>query len=325
VTVELNRSNIRLLDPAERPLAPISPNRRQDSLYGLLTGLIMACGVVFAFEQMDSRIKNPDEIRQHLGMPSLALLPAVHFKRGKTPHPLINNGVPPAFGEAFRVLRTNLLFSSAEEGCRTMAVTSTGPGEGKSVVSNNLAIALAQTNQRVLIIDADMRQPRGHVLLDMLQEPGLSNLMVGDAKASECVRKTSVNGLWAVTAGRVPPNPAELVGSPRFHDLLQSLRQHFDWIIVDTPPVMAVADAALVGHVTQHVLFVVGTDMTSRRTAGHALERLELAKARVVGVVLNRVDFQRNAYYYSQYYRSEYADYYLESPTLNTAPRRTLI
>src|SRR5690606_8342321 len=126
---------------------------------------------------------------------------------------LISNGVPANFSEAFRALGTNVLFSTAQEGSKAVVVTSTGPGEGKSMVEANMAVGLAQAGQRVLLIDADMRKPKVHEALGVSKEPGLSNLLVGRSKASETVRKTSVSGLWVLPAGRMPPNPAELIGS----------------------------------------------------------------------------------------------------------------
>src|SRR5690606_6445280 len=172
-------------------------------------------------------------------------------------------------------------------------------------------VGLAQAGQRVLLIDADMRKPKAHEALGVPQEPGLSNLLVGRSKASETVRKTSVSGLWVLPAGRTPPNPAELVGSSRFRDFIASLRAHFDWILIDSPPVMAVTDASLAAHNSDGVLFVVGAEMTSRHAAQRALDQLEQVNARFVGAVLNRVDLDRNPYYYSQYYRREYAQYYV--------------
>ena len=137
------------------------------------------------------------------------------------------------------------MFSSAEEGTRSVVITSTGPGEGKTVVATNVAVALAQAGQRVLLIDADMRKPRVHIVFDKPQKPGLSNILVGDAKASEAIHKTTVPELWVMPAGMTPPNAAELLGSKRFKDFMGSLGEHFDWVIVDTPPVMAVTDSSV--------------------------------------------------------------------------------
>ena len=219
----------------------------------------------------------------------------------------------PGFAEAFRTIRTNVLFSSAQEGSRTIVVTSTGPGEGKTTVASNLAIGFAQAGQRVILIDADMRRPRVHEVFGHAQEPGLSNLMVGNAKASQSVQKTGVPGLWVLPAGHLPPNPAELLGSQRFRDFLVSLHAHFDLIIVDSPPVMAVTDAAIAAHASSGVVFVVGSEMTSRHTARAAVDQLIQGRAHFIGAVLNRVELERNAYYYSHYYRREYGTYYQQA------------
>jgi capsular exopolysaccharide synthesis family protein len=310
VSSELKTSNIRVVDRAERPRAPVTPQKALNLLLAVLGGGTLAVGFAFFFEYIDSRIKTPDELRVHLRLPSLGMLPALEGKAWKGKEPLINQGVPPNFAEAFRSLRTNVLFSSAEDGSRTLVVTSTGPGEGKTTVAANLAMGFAQAGQRVLLIDADMRRPRVHEVFRQKQEPGLSNLMVGNAKASECVRKSGVPGLWVLAAGRIPPNPAELLGSQRFRDFLVSLHAYFEWVIIDTPPVMAVTDACITAHSASGVVFVVGAEMTSRQAARAAVAQLEHGRARFVGAVLNRVEIERNSYYYSQYYRREYATYY---------------
>jgi capsular exopolysaccharide synthesis family protein len=313
VSTELKTSNIRVVDQAERPQSPVAPKKALNLMLALFGGTFFAFGLTFFFEYLDNRIKTPDEIRTHLGLPYLGMLPRLDGKTVSEVYPLVSNGVPPAFSEGFRGIRTNVLFSSASEGCRSIVVTSTGPGEGKSMVAANLAISLAQAGQRVLLIDADMRKPKVHEVFSITQEPGLSNVLVGNAKASESVRKSRVAGLWLLPAGRIPPNPAELVGSVRFKEFLQSLHDHFDWVVVDSPPIMAVTDAALIAHHASGVLFVVGAEMTSRHAASRALDQLEQAQARFLGAVLNRVDLERNSYYYSQYYRREYAQYYAKT------------
>jgi capsular exopolysaccharide synthesis family protein len=308
ISGELKTSNIRVVDPAEVPRGPASPNKSLNLALALLGGIATAFGFSFFFEYMDSRIKTPDELKSYLGLPFLGMVPALSEKAAM--NPLINNGVPPSFSEAFRAVRTNVLFSSADDGGRSIAVTSTGPGEGKTVISSNLAIALAQAGQRVLLIDGDMRKPRVHTLLGISQQPGLSNVLVGTVKPSRAMHKTSVPNLWALPAGVSPPNPAELLGAKRFKEFLATVNQFFDWVILDTPPVMAVTDPCVVAHATNGVLFVVGAEMTSRHAAARAIEQLQNAKGRFIGGVLNRVDLEHNAYYYSQYYKRSYATYY---------------
>jgi succinoglycan biosynthesis transport protein ExoP len=308
ISGELKTSNIRIIDAAEVPRAPATPNTRNNLLLALLGGATLAVALAFFFEYVDSRIKSPEEIREHLGLPFLGMVPALFDKDIK--NPLINNGVPSHFSESFRTVRTNLVFSSADEGTRSVIITSTAPSEGKTVVATNLAVALAQAGQRVLLVDADMRKPRVHIVFDKPQEPGLSNVLVGKVQMSEAVHFTAVPGLWVMPAGLEPPNPAELLGSKRFKEFMSGLPQHFDWVMIDTPPVMAVTDASVAAHLASGVLFVVGAEMTSRHAGQRALEQLDHARAKFLGAVLNRVDLQHNSYYYSHYYRRQYGAYY---------------
>jgi capsular exopolysaccharide synthesis family protein len=315
VSTDMKMSSIRIVDDAERPRSPVTPNRRVYLLAATIGGMIASCGLALFFEGLDNRFKTPDDVRRYLGLPSLGMVPTIPNAAGSAHGPLISNGVPPMFVEAFRVIRSNLLFSSAGTGCRSLVVTSAGPGEGKTTVASNLAIGLAQADLRVLLIDGDMRRPRLHEVFTHPQEPGLSNLMVGNAKATEVVHQTSVPRLWTVSAGRTPPNPAELLGSKRFQLFLQSLRDHFDWVIIDSPPAMAVTDASVVAHVATDVLFVIGAEMADRRAAREAIGRLEAAhNAQFVGAILNHVKIQRNSYFYSSYHRREYETYY-QAPT----------
>jgi capsular exopolysaccharide synthesis family protein len=164
-----------------------------------------------------------------------------------------------------------------------------------------------------------MRKPRIHQVFEAGLTPGLSNLLVGNATASEAIHESATSGLWIMPAGTHPPNPAELLGSKRFKDFAAFLMQYFDWVIIDTPPVMAVTDASLAANLAHGVLFVVGSEMTSRRIAQRAVEQLEMGQARFLGAVLNRVDLKHNAYYYSRYYRADYGSYYGPSSDANTS------
>ena len=307
---ELRATNVRIVDAAEVPRSPAGPNTRTDFLLAVLVGGVVAVGFVFGLEYLDNRIKSPDEITAHLRMPCLGLVPAAPDNYVTGGAPLINNGVPAYFSEAFRTIRTNVLFSSVEEGSRTIVVTSTGPGEGKTVVSSNLALALAQANQRVLLVDADMRRPQIHSYFSHPQEPGLSNFIVGNSEVGDVVRPSGVPGLWLLPSGLIPPNPAELLGSMKFKEFLATLKERFDWVIIDSPPVMAVTDACILAHSAHGVLFVVGAEMTNRKAARRALKQLALAQAGLMGAVLNRVDVEHHGHYYSGYYRTAYARYY---------------
>jgi capsular exopolysaccharide synthesis family protein len=308
VAEELKTGNIRVVDQAEVPSAPVSPDIVSNLLIGLLLGLTLSVGLALGLEYSDDRIKNPDELKKHLGLSFLGMIPALFDK--SVPSPLISDGISAIFAESFRTIRTNVLFSSTDEGGRFVVVTSSVPGEGKTIVSSNLAIALAQAGHRVLLMDVDMRKPRVHDVFRCAIAPGLSNQLVGNATPSETICESGTPGLWLMPAGTLPPNPAELIGSKRFRDFTAFLLQHFDWVIADTPPVMAVTDATIAGNLAHGVIFVVGAEMTSRRVGQRAIEQLEQGQARFLGTVLNRVDLEHNHYYYSRYYRPTYGGYY---------------
>lgn len=312
IASELRATSIRIVDEAEVPRRPSRPRKATNLMLGLFGGLLLGVGVAFFFEYVDDRIKAPHEIKAHLGLPFLGMVPAIDIGSLTAP-PLVSNSAPRHFSEAFRTIRTNVLFASASAGSKSIVVTSTAPGEGKSLVSANLAMSLAMAGQRVVLIDADMRRPRVHTMLEVAQEPGLSNVLVGGCAVSEALRAAEASNLWVMAAGKHPPNPAELLGSVRFKDLLASLSRHFDWIILDSPPALVVTDASIISHVTTGALFVVGTEMTGRGAAKAALDQLDSAKAKYIGAILNKVDLKRNPYYYSQYYRAEYAQYYAQS------------
>jgi succinoglycan biosynthesis transport protein ExoP len=319
LTGEIKTNNVRILDNAEIPGGPIWPNTRKNIQYGVVGGMLLALGLVFFFEYLDNRIKLPDDIKTHLGLAFLGIIPATSAKVQEGGTPLLNEGVPPNFTEAFRAVRTNVLFSVPDqEGARIVMVTSAEPSDGKTMVASNLAISIAQAGQRVLLIDGDLRRPRVHEIFGVDREPGLSNFLVGDAKASEVLRKSTVQNLYVLAAGRIPPNPAELLGSKRFREFLGRLDGHFDWVVIDTPPVMAVTDPAVVAHSVSGVLFVVCADATNRFSARTAIENIESARGHFLGAVLNRVDLHRNAYYYSKYYRRGYYDYYQKAPQEKT-------
>jgi capsular exopolysaccharide synthesis family protein len=228
------------------------------------------------------------------------------------PHtaPLLNNGVPSSFAEAFRAVRTNVLFSGNGNHARSLVITSTGPGEGKTLVATNLATGLAMAGQRVLLIDADMRRPRVHEVFDIKPEPGLADLIVGSIKTATATQPSTVTNLWIIPAGGVRPNPAELLSSPRFQVFVKALSRQFDWVIIDSPPIMPVTDASIIAHVAEAVLFVVGSEIATLAATVRALEQLDTTKANFIGAVLNGVNLQRNSFFYSPYYKRDYDEYY---------------
>jgi polysaccharide biosynthesis transport protein len=302
-------NNVQVMDRAEVPGGPFSPNRRRDLFTAILAGLVAALALVFGAEYLDDTVKTPEDVSRRLKLPLLGLVPAV---RG--PVPVLAGEVPHVFGEAFRSLRTSLVFTSASDGTRLIAVTSSQPLEGKTTTACNVAMALALGGSRVLLIDADMRRPGLHKLLGIPNEAGLSNVLVGQFKVREALQATLNPNLFVITAGRIPPNPSELLSSERMQLFLTNLQTGpFDWVIIDTPPVLAVTDAVLIARAVSGVVYVIGSEMTRRVHAERALEMLMAGRPKSIGAVLNRVDFERNKYYYSRYYGYSYHSYYGES------------
>jgi capsular exopolysaccharide synthesis family protein len=300
-------NNVRLMDRAEPQRTPISPNPRKDWLTAILAGLTIAFGLAFGIEYLDDTVKTPEDVTRRLRLPLLGLVPAI---RGDHV-PILTETVPHDFGEAFRSLRTSLVFTSGGESTRVIAVTSSQPLEGKTTTACNLALALALGGSRVLLIDADMRRPGLHKTMGLENAVGLSHLLVGQARVRDVVQRTADPNLFVITAGRTPPNPSELLASERMNHLIANLAHGpFDWVVIDTPPVLAVTDAVIIAQKVAGVVFVIGSEMTRRVHAERALETLQSGRARGIGVVLNRVDFDRNKYYYSRYYGYQYKSYY---------------
>jgi succinoglycan biosynthesis transport protein ExoP len=307
IAASSRENNVRLVDRAEVPGVPISPDTRKDLLTAILAGLALAFGLVFGIEYLDDSVKTPEDVTKRLRLPLLGLVPAVRGERV----PVLTETVPHDFGEAFRSLRTSLVFTSGTEGARVIAVTSSQPLEGKTTTACNLALALALGGSRVLLIDADMRRPGLHKTIGLQNGIGLSHLLTGQSRVRDVVERTREPNLFVITAGRTPPNPSELLASERMDQFLANLAQGpFDWVVVDTPPVLAVTDAVILAQKIGSVVFVIGSEMTRRVHAERALETLQAGKTRSIGVVLNRVDFDRNKYYYARYYGYQYKSYY---------------
>jgi capsular exopolysaccharide synthesis family protein len=305
-------NNVRVIDRAEVPRAPITPGGRRTWLMSLAVGLVLAVAVAFGLDYMNDTIKTPEDVSRRLKLPFLGLVPSVRGEK----HPVLTSShVPHDFGEAFRSLRTSLIAKYPGEGTRIITVTSAQPLEGKTTTAANIGMALAYGGARVLLIDADMRRPGLHRPLRLTNERGLSQVLIGQARVRDVIQRTVDPNLLAITAGKTPPNPSELLASERMKTLLANLSHGpFDWIIVDTPPVLAVTDAVILAPNVSGVTFVVGAEMTRRRLAERAIETITSSHPKVCAVVLNKVDFARNKYYYSRYYGHQYKNYYAEVP-----------
>ena len=311
VVANSRTNNVRLVDRAQVPTLPFTPNHRRDWIYAIAIGLALGLAVAFGIDYLDDTVKTPDDITRRLKLKFLGLVPIVSGER----HPLISGPVPHDFGEAYRSIRTSLSAQLPGSGARVVAVASSQPLEGKTTTAVNIAMALAVGGARVLLIDADMRRPSVHKALRMTNDRGLSQLLAGQARMREVVQRTHDPNLLTITAGRTPANPSELLASDRMRALLAGLETGpFDWIIIDTPPVLAVTDAVILAPLVHAVTFVIGAEMTRWRLAERAVETLLGSNPRNVLAVLNKVNFGRNKYYYSRYYGHQYKNYYAESP-----------
>lgn len=308
----VSASNIRVVEQAVVPRVPVRPQRGRLLLLTFLGAGLLAIGLAFVVEYLDTRIKSPEEIRLYLGIHCLGMVPVVNPKELDHATPLVGRHSSADFSESVRRIRTSLMMSSMRDSVKTLAVTSTSPEEGKTVIASNLAMVLAQAGRRVLLVDADMRRPKVHEVFDLPQQPGLSSLLgwLQRPNLAEVVRQYGETGLDVLTAGPIPPNPAELLSMQAFRDLIGRLSPLYDHIIIDCPPIMAVTDASLVASEVAGVVFVVGAEATTRAAARTALDELRETKIKVVGAVLNRVDLRHNSYYYARYYRADYERYY---------------
>lgn len=293
---------------------PIGMGNRQKLMIGLLVGIFLGVLAAFFLEYLDQTIKSASDVERALEVPVLGLIPyeplaaAGGNGRRKASLPLVSLMSPDhPSSEAYRTLRTNVTFVNAEErALQAIVVTSPGPSEGKSTTAANLAITLAQQGTRVLLVDADLRRPLVHRAFSLVQEPGLTDVLVGAAELREAIRPNVVPKLDVLPAGALPPNPSELLGSAAMHRLLTQLRGQYSTIVFDTPPTLAVTDATVLGAAADAVILVLRAGETEEVAAQRALEQLRRVQARVAGTVLNGVEKDRDRYYnYYTYYRAD--------------------
>ena len=276
VSSNSRQNNVRVVDHAEVPKGPMAPAGRRTWLLSLGVGLVLAVGVAYGLDYMNDTIKTPEDVTRRLKLPFLGLVPSVRGDK----HPMLaSSHVPHDFGESFRALRTSLISKYRGEGTKIILVTSAQPLEGKTTTAANIAMALAYGGSRVLLIDADMRRPGLHRPLRLTNERGLSQVLTGQARVRDVIQRTVDPNLLAITAGKTPPNPSELLASERMKTLLTNLSHGpFDWIIIDTPPVLAVTDAVILAPVVSGVTFVIGAEMT-QAPPGRARHRNDHADA----------------------------------------------
>ena len=298
---QLQSTNVRIVDTADVPERPILPRKERTLILTVAASGALALVLVFVLEIFNTRVSSPDDVKRHLQIPVLGVTPQVKALNGRASL-LLGNGAPPEFAELFQAVRTNVLLAPELAAGRILLVTSSEPAEGKTVAAANLAMSLARLKQRVLLIDADLRRPQLHEMFGEQREPGLADVLKGKTSPGD-LRRTKLSNLWLMPAGSSVSNPADLLGSDRFNKVIEYLRKQFDWIVLDSPPVLAVTDPCVIARVASGVLLVVHCDRTSRNLASAAVERLDAVGANVLGAMLNRVVLRRGGEYLPYYSR----------------------
>jgi capsular exopolysaccharide synthesis family protein len=322
----MRTNNLRIVEAAVAGAVPIRPRTGVNFAVGLIAGFLLGFAIAWLREQLDSSIKTPDDIEHKLGLTFLGLLPAVEdvarprrsrrHSRANGPAAAANTGPPelivhrrPVSGaaEAARTIRTNLMFMNPDKPYKTMLVASAAPAEGKTTVACSLAISLAQGGQRVCLVDCDLRRPRIHRIFGRRLDIGVTSVLVGDATIEQVALPTEVDGLWSVPAGPLPPNPADLLHSERFRRFVRELGERFDRVILDSPPLVAVTDSAIISTVVDAVVFVIRAFKTGKYLSAQGLRALYDVEAPLVGAVLNAVnlDHHEYSYYYYFYYKRD--------------------
>ena len=293
-------NTLSILEPAEPPRGPFAPNMFLNVSLAVVVGMLLAVGVAFLIEYLDDTVKSKEDITRVL---TLSTLGEIGTLRGSKGDRLVTANEPRSGNaEAYRILRTNISFSAVDKPLHSILLTSASPSEGKSVTAANLAVTMAQAGYRTILIDCDLRKPSQQKLFGVSNDTGLTNCLLSHANLSNFVRPTRVDNLRLLTTGPTPPNPAELLGSRSMHDVLETLTNDCDILIVDSPPVLAVADASILSRSIDGVLLVVDSGQTRRDSILRAKEALEQTGARVLGVVLNRVSRGHSYYSYSYKY-----------------------
>lgn len=314
ITEDMRTGNIRVVDKAEVPKNPVKPRKKLNIILAIIVGLVMGIGMAFFFEYLDNTIKIPDDIESHLNIPYLGSVPAITIDSdgkpdSETKAELVTLHSPQSMAsEAYRGIRTSVLFSSVESIPKAILISSSGPKEGKTITATNLAIAMAQSGSKVIILDCDLRKPKIHEVFGISRDQGVTNLLVGNSDIKEAIFHTEIRKLDVIPCGPIPPNPSELLGSKRMLSFLKILRKTYARIIIDSAPITVFTDGVVLSKHVDGVVLVVRANDTAREIAQDGVSHLQNVGAHILGAILNGVDMDRYGYYYNQYYHYYYGD-----------------
>ena len=300
------KSSVQIIDRAIQGLAPVRPNKPLFIAAGAIFGLLLGVGLAFFIEYIDTSVKTIDDVEQSLGAPVLGVIP-------QNVGALINEGADSPHAEAYRVLRTNILFSRKDPGCRTMTVVSGGAGEGKSTTIFNLATIFAQQGSRVLIVDSDLRRPSLHKILNVSNTIGLTNYLLRQMKLDEVVQTTPQPGLDFLPSGKLPSSSVGILNSVQMKEFVEEVKNRYDFVFFDSPPIMGVSDASILVNEVEMAVLVVQYRKYPQQMTLRAKQMVEKigGPGRLLGVVLNNINISQDSYYY--YYSGYYYDYYSKS------------
>ncbi|HKY03663.1 MAG TPA: polysaccharide biosynthesis tyrosine autokinase [Blastocatellia bacterium] len=322
--VAQQHNNLHMIQPAKVPRGPIGPGRFRIILFGFLVSLAGGVGLAFFLEYLDSTIKTVEDVGRFIRLPALGVIPAISTRGPRQVSPkkrhaelvqgereddapalvtdklaVLDNRSTAA--EAYRVLRTSMLLSAAGSPPRTILITSGQPGEGKTTTVVNTAVSLAQLGASVLIIDCDLRKPAAHKTFGVENSTGLSTYLSRDVELNELIHRLQIPNLSLLPCGAIPPNPAELLASEKMKNMLAALREQYDHILIDSPPLLSVTDPVILSTLVDGVMLVVHGGKSTRAVARRARQELQTVGAKIFGVVLNNLDLRGNGYGYEYY------------------------
>lgn len=309
VFIEQNTENklsrpgdVSIVEAATKPSSPVKPNIMMNTVLAAAVGLLLAAGIGFLIEYLDDTVKSPEDLEAN-GLPSLGGVARFHRVREPNENLIANSASRRHLSEAYRVLRTNVQFSTIDRPGQTLLVTSANPREGKSTTAANLALVTAQAGKKVVLVDSDLRRPSLHRFFGLSNGQGLTNLLLSPQSGiNGCAQRTRFENLSVVTSGPLPPNPSELLASRRLDAVFDGLRTQADVIIIDSPPTLAVADASILASKVDGTMLVVDSSKTRAQALRRTREALVKSKTHLLGAVLNKAKRRGGGYYYYYHY-----------------------
>ena len=307
VSEQLEATNIRVIDPAEVPDTPIKPNKKNNIILACIISLMLGMAAAFFIEYIDNTIKDPDDVTVYLSLPFLGYVPSAK-KEARTEDEIdliVHQKPRSVISEAYRSIRTSILFAFADKPAKIILMTSSNLQEGKTSASINLGTTMANTGEKVLIVDGDLRCSRLHKSFGAQKENGLSDYLVGNITLEAAIKPTNIENLSLLTAGSTPPNPAELLHSGKMKAFMEEIKKRFDRVIIDAPPILTVTDASILANIVDGVIMLVRCGKVPIEVVLRAKQKLQGSKANILGVLLNNVDYGKENYYYYYYYSED--------------------